>query len=150
MFELHMWHPKIVNFAVALIPVSLVCEIIWLITKKEIFRDIAKWNIIFGALATLFSFASGLIASETTTHTIAAHDTMELHETMGYVTLGFAILLLAWRVLKDGQWYQRFSRLFLVVLIAGTISVTIGFLNFPEAASLAFDVSAIFFSASSP
>lgn len=130
MFDLHMWHPKVINFAVALIPVALVCEVIWLITKKEIFRELAKWNLVFGSIAAIFSFITGLIAEETTTHTIAAHDTMELHETMGYVTLSIAIILLGWRLLKNGEWYRRFSKLFLILLIVGTISVSIsGFLG---------------------
>jgi uncharacterized membrane protein len=126
MFELHMWHPKMVNFAVALIPVALICEIIWLVTKKEIFREVARWNIIFGAVAAILSLATGLIAEESITHTRAAHDILDLHETVGYITLVISVLLLAWRLLKSGQWYRRFPKLFLVLLIAGTISISVG------------------------
>ena len=125
MFAPYMWHPKMVNFAIALIPVALVCEIIWLVTKKELFREVAKWNLIFGSIAAIFAFATRLIAEESITHTKAAHDTMELHETIGYVTLAIAIILLGWRLLKNGEWYRRFSKLFLILLIAGTISISI-------------------------
>ncbi len=126
MSDLNLWHPRFVHFAIALLSVSLLCEIIWRITKKELFREIAEWNLIFAGAGVAMTFITGLIAEDAVTISGAAKETFENHETLGWITFIITGFLLVWRLYKNGEWYRKFATLFLIVYIAAFLSVSIG------------------------
>ena len=126
MSDLHLWHPRFVHFAIALLSASILCEIIWRITKKEVFREVAKWNLIFGGAGVVMTFISGLVAEDAVTISGAARDTFERHETLGWITAIITGFLLAWRIYKNGEWYEKFENLFLILFMAAFLSMSIG------------------------
>jgi uncharacterized membrane protein len=126
MFAAHLWHPRVVHFAVGLVIAAVICEVVYVMTKRELFRDLARWNLLFGTLGTVATFVTGLIAEEFVQISRAAHEAFELHETLGYVTLILVLLALAFRLVKEGDLYRRYSAVFLVILLAAAFSLSIG------------------------
>ncbi len=125
MLDTHLLHPKVVHFTVALLTVALLFELLRLVTRKDIFGEAARWNMIFGGLAAIITFITGLLAESHVVIAVAAGPVFERHETLGYITMILAVILLATHI-YPGRIYRRFYSLYLVALIAVVISLSIG------------------------
>lgn len=125
MFDIHLLHPKLVHFTVALLITGLLFEIVRLVTRRETFAEVAGWNVILGGLAAVVTFATGLLAEDAVVIPGAAGGIFERHEAFGYVTMILAVVLLVWRVVP-GDWYRRFRALYLIVLLAAVVSLSFG------------------------
>ncbi len=107
-------HPLIVHFPIALLTIFAICEIAARLSGRETLRSAAYWNLTFGAVFTAIAVASGLFAEELVPKQGAAHDTLETHESLAFATLGIFAALFLWRVLREGEFYRKFSKLFLI------------------------------------
>ncbi len=118
-------HPVINHFTIALITISVLLDIIGLISKKESFHKAAWYNFIVGAIAGLFTVITGLIAEVSVAHGEAAHEIMETHETLGFIILGLVLILLIWRIITRGNFPVKGSAIYIVIAIltVGTIFV---------------------------
>ena len=124
--EIHLFHPIMVHFTIALIITGLLGELLWLITKREVFREVSRWNLLFSGVAVILTFITGLIAEDAVTMGPAAADVFETHETIGYVILALVAILFVWRLAKSGIYYQKYSVWFTALFIMVAIVVIIG------------------------
>lgn len=119
MFDLTYLHPIVVHFTIGLFVLSVLFDILGAITKKEKFK-IAGWlNLLFAGAAGIVTVIAGLIAESRVPHVEAAHEIMETHETLGFITLGSILLLLVWRLFLKGKLPQKALALYLFIGIAG-------------------------------
>ena len=119
MFDLTLLHPKVVHFAVALFSLSVLFDLLSVITKKETFHTAGRVNLIFAGAAGIITVITGLIAENRVPHVDAAHEIMEIHETLGFITLGSILLLLVWRLFLKGKLPEKAIALYLFIGIAG-------------------------------
>jgi uncharacterized membrane protein len=123
--DTHLFHPIVVHFTVALLMTALLFELLRLVTRKEMFGEVARWNMIFGGLAALVTFATGVLAESHVVIAGGAREIFERHETIGYITMILAVILLIWHIVP-GRLYRRLYSLYLVILMAVVISLSIG------------------------
>jgi uncharacterized membrane protein len=110
-------HPLIVHFPIALLTIFTICEIAARVSGRETLRSTAYWNLVFGTVFAAIAVASGLFAEELVPKQGAAHDTLETHESLAFATLGIFAALFLWRVLREGTYYRKFSKLFLMATL---------------------------------
>ncbi|MDD4050400.1 MAG: DUF2231 domain-containing protein [candidate division Zixibacteria bacterium] len=128
MLDTHLLHPKVVHFTVALLIMALLFEVLRLVTRKDMFGETARWNMIFGGLAAIVTFVTGLLAESHVVIAGAAKEVFERHETFGYITMILAVVLLIWH-LAPGRLYRRFYSFYLIILAAVVVSLSMGAYN---------------------
>lgn len=128
MLDTHLLHPKLVHFTVALLIMALVFEVLRMVTRKDMFGDAARWNMIFGGLAAIVTLVTGLLAESHVVIAGAAKEVFERHETFGYITMILAVVLLIWH-LVPGRLYRRFYSFYLIILAAVVVSLSVGAYN---------------------
>lgn len=124
--EIHLFHPMMVHFTIALVITGLLCELAWIFLKNDVFRETSKWNLTFAFVAALLTVITGLMAEDAVTMSPAAADVFETHETIGYLILGLVAILFVWRLLRNNIYYQKYSVLFAVLFVIAAIVVLIG------------------------
>lgn len=128
MWQIHLLHPKMVHFAVALLIMAWLFELLRRLTGKEAFGAAARWNMIFGGLAAVAALVTGLLAEDRVVIPTAAGEVFERHETFGYITMILGVILLIVQVAPGGL-HRRFRALVLIVSTAAVVSLTIGAYN---------------------
>jgi uncharacterized membrane protein len=119
MFDITLLHPKVVHFTIALFSVSVLFDILGLITKKRYFQSAAWLNLILAGAASVVTVISGLLAASNAAHDEAAHQVIEIHEKIGFIVLGIILVLLLWRILLRGRFPVRLSFLYVVLAVVG-------------------------------
>lgn len=119
-------HPLVVHFTIALIIVSVLCDLLGWLLKKSFFHTVGWWNLFFGFLGTLVTVATGLYAEDHVAHTEAAHALIEKHETLGLIVLGIIAVLFLWRLLRRGEIPQRLLSLYLLAGVVAIGVLTVG------------------------
>jgi uncharacterized membrane protein len=95
-------HPLFVHFPIALIIMVFVFDLISVITRKKAMLTAAHILTAFAVAGAALSVITGLIAEESVWHPEAAHELLELHETVGIIILSLAVVLLIFRLaLRD-------------------------------------------------
>lgn len=67
-------HPALVSFPVALVSVTLFFDIAGLLLKRDIFREVAKYNLYFATVVAILAYLSGHQASEYVNQTFTVPD----------------------------------------------------------------------------
>ncbi len=119
-------HPLVVHFTVALFSVSVLCDVLGWLLKKEALRTVGWWNLLFGFFGTLVTVATGLLAERSVGHNDAAHAVMQTHKTFGLIVLGLMAALFLWRAFHRGQIPQKLLAVYLLIAIAGVGVMTVG------------------------
>lgn len=118
-------HPLVVHFPIALLTFAAFCEVVARFKGRESLRTTAYWNLVFGVLSMAAAVASGLSAENSISPGATAHAAVETHESSAFITLSLFAVIFLWRVLRGGELYQKFSKLFLcVLLVAWLLLVT--------------------------
>jgi uncharacterized membrane protein len=112
------FHPLIVHFPIVLLLLAALFELLRLFLRRDPFDQLARWSLYLGALAAVAGAASGWVAEQTVAPVAAAHEVLEKHEKAGYVTAGFAAVLLSWRVATGRRGGPRPRWIFTVALLA--------------------------------
>ncbi len=115
-------HAMLNHFPAALLPVSVVLDLLGLWLKRESLKAAAFWTLIAGVLGTGAAIASGLLAADAAEHSEQAHAIMETHETLAFIVLAIFGVLAIWRMLRRGVWREKEQP---VALTAGVIGVLI-------------------------
>jgi uncharacterized membrane protein len=109
--DVSLLHPVINHFTIALLTLSVVFDVLGVITKNRGFHTAAWINLIFGAIAGIGTVMSGLIAQNNVAQQ-EAHRIMEIHESLGFIILGIAIILLVWRIVLKGAFPVKSGSLY--------------------------------------
>lgn len=119
-------HTVVVDFAVALLTTSVVCDLLASTVEEEDLRVVASWTLIFGTLAAAFAVLSGYAAHGAAAPTGAAETAVIRHRFGGWVVLLTFTPLAAWRLAAGGQLPERARSLYwcLALLGLGALTVT--------------------------
>lgn len=114
--ELWLLHPAAVHFPIALLTVGWAVGI-WSRVKRDVawLPDAASRLLWLGAAAAWAAMGLGLLAEETAPHVPPAWQTVNLHRTLGYWTVGVFTCLSLWR----WRLGSRRERVFLFLWLAG-------------------------------
>lgn len=99
MKEMSNIHPLVVHLPVAFLPISTVFFFLGHVLKKDGMLSAAKWMLYCGTLGAAAAVWTGLQAANTVGHNDAVHAIMTVHQNLGWVTLGLAVILSAWTLI---------------------------------------------------
>lgn len=119
-------HPLVVHFTIALFSISVLCDVLGWLLRKESLHTVGGWNLIFGFFGAIVTVATGLFAERSVGHNNAAHAIMETHKTFGLIVLGLMAALFLWRIFRRGQIPQKLLPVYLLIAIAGVSAMTVG------------------------
>jgi uncharacterized membrane protein len=106
--------------------ISIVFDLLAHFTGKKSLEQASWWNLVFAATFSVVTVASGLSAEDGVPRAGGAHDLLELHETLGLITMGIILLLAIWRGLTRGELPRKFRPIYLAMGIAGLGTITTG------------------------
>jgi uncharacterized membrane protein len=89
-------HPAIVHFPVSLITIAALFGAMSLFTKKELFKEIAFWNLLFGVIGAIAGVLTGLIEEQNLAHNDEIHQVLVKHKFTGFGILILSFVLLTW------------------------------------------------------
>lgn len=119
-------HPVVVHFAIALLTVAVVCDFLFLITKKENFWQISNYLLVAGTLSAIGAVLTGTQAFKLIEITPEIEDLVNSHRSGGQLAMWMFITLTALRFLfiklqlfqNPLKWlYYIFSLIALVFLL---------------------------------
>lgn len=86
-------HPVFVHFPLVLLPLSFVFLLLGRLKKWDNFELMGLWLLWLGTLGALAAAGTGLLAEEQVSVPAAADAVIELHETLGKLSAGLALVL---------------------------------------------------------
>ena len=129
-------HAALNDFPAALLLVSVLFDLLGILTKRDSLRAAGFWSLIVGVVGTGGAVLAGLIAEDAVEHSDPAHEIMETHETIGIVVLVLFGVLALWRIYRKGVWSAREQPM---ALTAGVIGVALMVYTSRLGGSLMFD-----------
>ncbi len=114
-------HPLVVHFPIALLMASVFFDAVAYRSRREAFEKAAKLNLALGVLSGIVAVVFGLLAEESVPQFPVIHETVERHKTLAFVTLGVCAILLLWRFLKDGKFYERWRTFYIALAVVGIL-----------------------------
>jgi len=115
-------HAAVNDLPPALLPVSVLFDLLGIWLKRESLRAAAFWTLIAGVLGTAAAIGAGLMAEDVVQHSEAAHLIMQSHKTLAFIVLAIFGILALWRILRRGVWTEAEQP---VALTAGVIGVAL-------------------------
>lgn len=89
-------HPAIVHFPIALLTIAALFGVLSLFVKKELFKEIAFWNLLLGVIGSIAAVFTGLIEEQSLVHNDEIHKVLTKHKFTGFGILIFSFVLLTW------------------------------------------------------
>lgn len=122
------WHPMVVHFPLALVVTATSLLLAARLLRQQRYAatlaTVGTWNLCLGAVAALFTLATGLAAVLHLQVGPAAHQAISLHLKWGIFTTLALVLLAVWRGAGSSQ-ESRPSWIFIVVLLAATAALIV-------------------------
>src|SRR3990172_5092198 len=112
-------HPMMVHFTIALLSAGFLCDFLARFTRNESLKNASWWNRLFGFFAIIPTALTGWLAARSTPHSDAAHEIIEIHETLGFTALGIFAVLFLWMILIRVNVATRFIALSTVLWLIG-------------------------------
>lgn len=92
---LYLLHPVAVHFPIALLTVGWVAGVLG--RRRETAAQAASWLLWAGTVSAWAALGLGLVAAKTAPHVPSAWETLNLHQTLGWWTVGLFTVLSLWR-----------------------------------------------------
>ncbi len=118
-FDIRLWHPILVHFALALFVVSVLLDGAGTVLRKPGWHAAGWINLVLAAVATVATIGLGMTAEVYLTPTAAAHETLDVHKLLAFTSLAIMLVLLVWRYQLHGRFPVRGAVLYLVVAFTG-------------------------------
>jgi uncharacterized membrane protein len=112
-------HAALNDLPTALLLTAAIFDLTALLTRRESFRQVSFWTLVFGAVGGAAAVVSGLQAEEHIAHGEAVHRVMETHEQLGLITLGVFGVLAVWRIVRERRMQFLERSLLLIFSLAG-------------------------------
>ena len=115
-------HAVLNDLPPALLPVSVLFDLLGIAFKRESLKAAAFWTLLAGVVGTGAAIVAGEAAEDVVQHSAQAHAIMETHETLAFIVLAIFGLLAVWRIVRRGVWSEKEQP---IALTAGVIGVLI-------------------------
>ena len=115
---LHLIHPALVHFAVALLLLGATVEAVALLAGRDV---VARWGgslVLVGLAALVPAIGSGYLAANTVDVPKAAQGLLDLHELNGWILLALAFASQFWKAWAGGLLPERQRRAYVALLLA--------------------------------
>lgn len=102
---LYLLHPAAVHFPIALLSAGWVAGVLG--RRREAAAQAASWLLWGGTVSAWAALGLGLVAAKTAPHVPSAWETLNLHQTLGWWTVGLftALSLWRWRLGRKAEGY---------------------------------------------
>jgi uncharacterized membrane protein len=115
-------HAALNDLPPALLPVSVLFDVLGILFKRETLKAAAFWTLLAGVVGTGAAIIAGLVAEDVVEHSEQAHAIMETHETLAFIVLAIFGVLAIWRIVRRGVWKEKEQP---IALTAGVIGIAI-------------------------
>jgi uncharacterized membrane protein len=115
-------HAALNDLPPALLPMSVLFDLLGIFFKRESLKAAAFWTLVFGVAGAGAAIVAGLMAEDAVQHSEQSHAIMETHETLAFIVLGIFGVLAVWRSLRRGVWSEKEQP---IGITAGVIGVAI-------------------------
>lgn len=123
-------HPFTVQFAVALLSVSVMFDILAITTERPHLHLVGWWNLFIGFLASLFAVITGLYAKNNASFTSDVFPVLTYHQWLGIAVAALFTILFVWRSSMQRQIYDRWKTAYLSLsIISAFVLLTTGLLG---------------------
>jgi uncharacterized membrane protein len=129
-------HAALNDLPPALLPMSVLFDLLGIFFKRESLKAAAFWTLVFGVLGTGAAIVAGLFAEDAAQHSDQAHAIIETHETLAFIVLAIFGILAIWRIVRRGVWSEREQP---IALTAGVIGIAILLYTSKLGGKLSFD-----------
>jgi uncharacterized membrane protein len=119
-------HPIIVDFAVALLVVSVAFDLLASIVEERDLRVVSWWTLLLGTVAAALAVVSGFAAARLAGNDSPVVETIAWHRNLGIVTLACFGACTLWRLRWPASFPERFRDLYwaLTAIGLGALLVT--------------------------
>ena len=116
-------HPIVVHFVIAMALISVVFDIIGVISGKKNLFEVSFWNLIVATVAIFVAIIFGQVEAGLANPYGASRDILNLHSTIGWSLAGVLALLTGWRYVERQKDPANLPRGFLVfdLVLAGLV-----------------------------
>ena len=119
-------HPFVLHFAVGLLLIAPVCDVLGLMLRREALLFAGRWTTLLGTFAALLSVITGLGAEAALgPHSAAGEALLSLHKALGFVVLGVWVPVAIWRLFSKLALPLRARTLYLAGAFAGGVVLTV-------------------------
>jgi len=112
-------HPIIVDFAVALLVVSVAFDVLASIAEERDLRVVAWWTLMLGTTAAALAVLSGFVAAQLAGNEPVVVDTIHTHRNLGIATLTCFATCALWRLRHPGEFPTRWRDLYWLITAVG-------------------------------
>lgn len=130
------FHAAVNDLPPALLPLSVLFDLLGIVFKRESLKAAAFWTLVFGVLGTAAAIFAGLMAEDVVQHSEQAHVIMDTHKTLAFIVLAIFGLLAIWRIVRRGVWNEKEQP---IALTAGVIGIAILLYTASLGGKLVFD-----------
>jgi uncharacterized membrane protein len=119
-------HPFVLHFAVALLLMAPLFDVVGLLLRREALLLAGRWNTLVGTAAGVLALLSGLGAQATLgPHSAAGEALLHLHRALGFVMMGVWVPVAGWRMASRLPLPLRARTLYLAAAISGAAILTV-------------------------
>ena len=90
-------HPIVVHFVIAMALITVVFDLIGVLTRKKNLFEVSFWNLIVATLAIFVAIIFGQVEAGLANPYGASRDILNYHSTIGWSLAGVLALLTGWR-----------------------------------------------------
>ena len=116
-------HPIVVHFVIAMALITVVFDVIGVISGKKNLFEVSFWNLIVATVAIFVAIIFGQVEAGLANPYGASRDILNLHSTIGWSLAGVLALLTGWRYVARQKDPANLPRGFLAldVVLAGLV-----------------------------
>lgn len=119
-------HPFVLHFAVGLLLMAPLCDVLGLLLRREALLQAGRWNTLIGTLAGVLALLTGLGAeAELGAHSAAGEALLQLHRALGLVMMAVWLPVAGWRLASKLPLPLRARTLYLAAAISGAAILTV-------------------------
>jgi len=118
-------HPIIVDFAVALLVVSVGFDLLASLADERDLRVVAWWTLLVGTVAAALAAVSGYAAAGVAGTEPRVVETIALHRNLGIVTLACFGVCSLWRARQPGSFPDRYRDVYWAISAVGLATLLV-------------------------
>jgi uncharacterized membrane protein len=108
-------HPIVVHFVIAMALITVVFDLIGVITKRRNLFEVSFWNLVVATVAIFVAIIFGQIEAGLATPYGASRDLLNYHSTLGWSLAAILSLLTGWRYVARQKDPTLLPRGFLII-----------------------------------